>query len=134
MESITIELPFPPSVNGLYAGKGRRYQSKAYKAWLKQCPKLEQRSPWKRCFILYGFYFPDERERDGQSYFKATTDYLVKQGVIKDDNRKIVKSEAWLDFGLDRENPRVLIKIFPYNGVVFDESAMVSLAHTLGEG
>ena len=133
MESLEITLPFPPSVNGLFAGKARRYPSKAYKAWLKKCPALTCKSPWKTCSIIYTFYFPCKRLRDGQSYLKAATDYLVNQGVIEDDNITIVHSELWLNGGLDRDSPRVLIHIVPHSGVIADVSSMVSLANTLKE-
>jgi hypothetical protein len=33
MTAVSFTLPFPPSVNGLFSGKARRYASPAYKAW-----------------------------------------------------------------------------------------------------
>lgn len=135
MESIRIDLPFPPSVNGLYAGKARRYPSKAYKKWLQSCPRLDVSSPWAVNFVVYVLKFPDNRERDGQSYFKATTDYLVKNGVFIDDNRKIIKSEIWLDGGVvGKDSAGVSVYIFPYEGFISNPAVLKLIADTLQEG
>ena len=107
-----LVLPFPPSVNGLYGGGSRqkRFPSKKYKQWLASCPELPDYS-WHPVRITYKFYFPDNRERDTENYVKAVSDYLVKQGVIKDDNWRVVSSMLLLPMGIDRKNPRVEIRI-----------------------
>jgi Holliday junction resolvase RusA-like endonuclease len=112
MGCIEIILPFPPSVNGLYGGGSgqQRFMSKKYKAWLQSCPPLDERIDGP-VHIHYRFFWPDARIRDGQSYFKAVTDYLVKEKVIPDDNWKIVDSECWSHGGIDRKIPRVEISI-----------------------
>lgn len=38
-------------------------------------------------------------------------DYLVRQGVIADDNYEIVDSESWDHVGVVKTNPRVVIRI-----------------------
>ena len=113
MNNIKIVLPFPPSVDGLYGGGSgqKRFPSKRYKAWLNIVPELEPfgiKGPVK---IKYTYAWPDARRRDGQNYMKATTDYLVKQGVLEDDNWKVVGGETWDHVGIDRKNPRVEIEI-----------------------
>jgi len=115
MECHTIELPFPPSVNGLFGGgsKQKRFKSASYKKWLASLETLKSLNIDHHTHIHYRFYWPDLRVRDGQSYLKATTDYLVSQNVLCDDNWKIVGSESWDHGGVDRENPRVDIYIFP---------------------
>lgn len=107
-----LVLPFPPSVNGLYGGGSRqkRFPSKKYKQWLASCPELPDYS-WYPVRITYSFYFPDNRERDTENYVKAVSDYLVKQGTIKDDNWRIITSMLLLPMGIDRKNPRVEIRI-----------------------
>jgi len=106
-------LPFPPSVNSLFGGgsKQKRFPSKKYKEWLRSCPELESLRLSNEVAIEYTFAFPDKRVRDGQNYLKAVTDYLTKQGVIQDDNWKIVVSEIWNHMGVDRENPRVEVTV-----------------------
>ena len=110
-----IVLPFPPSVNGLYGGGSaqKRFPSKKYKAWLAACPKIttpkiKKGIPVK---LLYTFAWPDNRIRDGQNYMKAVLDYIVKQGILVDDNWKIVIGESWDHVGVDKINPRVEVEI-----------------------
>lgn len=63
------------------------------------------------CRVMYTFYWPDKRVRDGQNYMKAVLDYLVKQKVLEDDNWSIVIGESWLHAGIDKVNPRVEVEI-----------------------
>lgn len=56
-------------------------------------------------------FFPDNRVRDGQNYMKPVLDWIVTQGIIEDDNRRIVKGEQWIDCGIDKDNPRIEIYI-----------------------
>ena len=97
-----IYLPFPPSVNGLYAGKSHRYKSKAYRNWLDVCPELEALEIDYPIKILYTFWWPDNRKRDGQNYLKAPLDYLVSQGVFADDCWQVISSEAWQHKGVHK--------------------------------
>lgn len=110
-----IVLPFPPSSNMAYptGRNGRRFKSKRLTQWLKKCPEINESFEGERK-IIYKMYFPDNRIRDGQSYIKAPLDYIVKQGVLKDDNRFIVRSEEWIDCGNDKENPRIEIYVEPF--------------------
>lgn len=110
-----IVLPFPPSVNGLFAqnksNAKRRFKTKEYKDWIDKCPSLAEFKVNGQCVISYIMFFPDDRIRDGQNYMKAPLDYLVEQGTIEADNRRIVKGEQWIDGGIDKENPRISITI-----------------------
>jgi len=48
MNYIKLELPLPPSVNGLYAGKTRRFKSNKYKDWIQEAYiKLKQQETYK---------------------------------------------------------------------------------------
>ncbi len=106
-------LPFPPSVNGLYGGGSgqKRFPSKRYKQWLSQCPELEALNISQPVKIVYTFYWPDKRVRDGQNFLKAPLDYLVNQHVLDDDNWSIVTSETWCHSGVDKKNGRVEVVI-----------------------
>jgi Holliday junction resolvase RusA-like endonuclease len=112
--SMKLNLPFPISVNSAYGGGSgqRRFKSKRLKEWLAKCPKLfpipELGYPVR---ITYKFYWPDKRQRDGQNYIKVVTDYLVDQGVIKDDSYEYIAAECWEHGGVDKDNPRVEIEI-----------------------
>lgn len=107
MESVKIILPFPPSVNGMFAQNKRnaklRFKTKKYKQWIEDCPNLEGFKIDGPCTVSYQIFFPDDRVRDGQNYMKAPLDYLVNEKVIEEDNRRIVKGEQWIDGGIDRK-------------------------------
>ena len=114
-----IVLPLPPSVNGLYGGGSgqQRFKSKAYKAWLiessfaakNQDLTLEDFHKGK-VELTYTFYFPDKRARDLCNYEKATTDFLVAEKFIEDDNCFIVPKVTILFGGIDK-NSRVEVRI-----------------------
>ena len=113
---IKLILPFPPSVNHLFAQNKQnaklRFKTKKYKDWIEECEKIKiDEKAEGECTISYKIFFPDDRIRDGQNYIKAPLDFLVQHGVIKEDNRRIVKGEQWIDGGIDRKNPRVEITI-----------------------
>lgn len=88
---IIIRLPFPPTVNGLYAGKNRRYKSKPYEKWLIAA-RNELRQQITAQFVAaplhisYKFGRPDKRRRDLSNLFKAPDDFLVQEGIIPDDS------------------------------------------------
>ena len=92
---LEILLPIPPSLNGLYPGKTRRYKSKAYKNWLAEADfALNQQRVNKRAERIPGrvrahylLHFPDNRRRDVANYEKAISDFLVDRGLIEDDER-----------------------------------------------
>lgn len=107
-------LPFPPSVNSAYGGGSgqRRFKSKQYKAWEKECPQLVLPEcgavDWP-VSITYDFYMPDKRRRDIGNYEKVLTDMLVTQCILMEDNTKIVRQIILNYVGVDRDKPRVEI-------------------------
>ncbi len=105
-------LPFPPSSNTAYptARNGRRITSAKLKQWRENAPSLDFKVDGE-VFISYLIYFPSDHLRDGQNYLKVPLDYIVSQGVIEDDNRRILKGERWDDGGIDKINPRIEIII-----------------------
>lgn len=107
----TLSLPIPPSVNGLYAGKARRYKSPAYKSWLKECVVIPVKTFTNNVHITYAFYPKNGTFGDTQNRLKALTDFLVTAGILQDDNHKILRSEHLYFAGYDPENPRVEVTI-----------------------
>lgn len=57
------------------------------------------------------YYMKTARRVDLANLIEATTDILVKAGVLADDNSKIVASHDGSRVELDRKNPRVEIQI-----------------------
>ena len=98
MASLSFSLPFPPSVNGLFAGKARRYPSPAYKAWkaaAAPCVPAESiAGPYALSLILDR---PDNRGRDLGNLEKAVSDLLVTKGVVADDRYCNQIALAWSD-------------------------------------
>lgn len=95
--SFSCTLAMPPSVNGLFAGKSRRYKSTEYKAWIRAAfgelyftgcldagddPRISGRI--KASYIFH--FQADYRKRDIANYEKALSDFLVARGVIEDDS------------------------------------------------
>jgi crossover junction endodeoxyribonuclease RusA len=96
--AVSFDLPFPPSVNGLFAGKARRYASPAYKAW-----KAAAR-PFVPAGLIAGPYTldllfdrPDRRARDLGNLEKAVSDLIVERGLVIDDSCCQRITLAWSD-------------------------------------
>jgi Holliday junction resolvase RusA-like endonuclease len=94
---IKINLPFPVSVNAMFAdGKTRRHKSQKYCDWLLEAGyqlNRQKPQPIKGQVILsyvLGEIF-DGRRRDVGNYEKGVTDLLVKHGVIEADDHRIVR-------------------------------------------
>lgn len=102
---VEFDLPFPPSVNGLFAGKSRRYASKGYNAWKEEArpfvPSVLVAGPYSLSLI---FDRPDRRARDLGNLEKAVSDLIVERGVVIDDSccERIVL--AWSDAPPQRES------------------------------
>ena len=94
--TITLTLPWPPSVNHMYGTNrktGRRFLKPAARqfrdaVWLiakKSCPGM---APIKStCRLHIDLYPPDRRIRDTDNYFKAPQDALQAAGVVLNDNQ-----------------------------------------------
>lgn len=89
-----LMLPFPPSVNNLFvnnpATRGR-FPSAQYKAWqvAADC-HLRAQAPLPHfdgpVIVTLSYGRPDRRKRDLANLEKATTDQIVKAGVLTDDS------------------------------------------------
>lgn len=93
----TLSLPFPPSVNAMFAdGRTRRVKSQKYADWIleagyalnRQRPAPIRGKVNLAYVVQEGF---DKRRRDVGNYEKAVTDLLVKHGVIEADDNTIVR-------------------------------------------
>lgn len=103
-EAVTIDLPFPPSVNAMFAnnfGEGRgRYPTKQYKEWQTEAAWriLSQRPgrvPGKVKITLE--YEEKGGRRDLDNLIKSVLDALVKHKVIDGDHRSVLReiSAKW---------------------------------------
>lgn len=91
---ICLMLPFPPSVNGLFATNKRthkRFPSEAYENWqleakralYEQAPLPSIKGPIN---VTYTFGRPDKRRRDAFNLEKAISDCLTAYEIIEDDS------------------------------------------------
>ena len=90
---ITIELPYPPSVNGYWrtfqnrqiiSAKGRKYRLDAVAAVLSQG---RGKTLAGRLQVVIELFVPDRRRRDISNVIKATEDAITAAGVWKDDEQ-----------------------------------------------
>ncbi len=95
-----LVLPFPPSVNSLYPGLGRRHKSARYKEWsddamralIAQRPHPYYREPVR---IIYAFGRPDKRVRDVENYLKAMSDFL---GGPKNEPGPVLYDDSLIEY------------------------------------
>lgn len=101
---IRYELPYPPSVNGLFfnAAKGR-VKTDAYKAWRKDAGNLILVQGRQRIHgavsLSIALVRPDKRRRDLSNTLKAIEDLLVEMQIIDDDSLVQRISIAWVGSG-----------------------------------
>jgi Holliday junction resolvase RusA-like endonuclease len=95
-----LNLPFPPSLNGLFANrKGGRRKSDRYKLWQADATEmlLKQRRNQHKGNVAVNIFFsrPDNRRRDLDNLNKGILDLLVTHKVIVDDSRVNVLHTEW---------------------------------------
>lgn len=100
---IVVTLPFPISVNAMYAdGKIRRVKSQRYADWtieagweLKRQRVIPVRGPVAITYELQEGH--DNRRRDAFNFEKGVTDLLVEHGIIEADHDLILREGriAW---------------------------------------
>ena len=123
MNEINLVLPPVPSVNQLYATfRGHRIMSrkgKTYKAGAGVMANYEKTAQkWvysigHKIVMELRFFWPDRRKRDCDNSLKLLQDSFT--GILYDDDKWVLPRV--MDWNLDRENPRVEIKLWR-----FDES------------
>jgi crossover junction endodeoxyribonuclease RusA len=111
MPVITIDLPYPVSMNRIWRGSGKHvYRSPEYINWLTQAGfawmTQKSKSKTKRIEGEYEFhatvYPPDKRKRDLGNLEKVLQDFAQQAGIIEDDHfcRKIT-----LEYGGPEDAP-----------------------------
>jgi Holliday junction resolvase RusA-like endonuclease len=100
----------------IYRG-GRPYfvPSPAYKQWHEEqswmLKKYTQKHPISKCDITIIMYAPDNRKSDLSNKVESIMDLLVDMKIIEDDNWFVVPNLVLKFAGVDKENPRAIIKI-----------------------
>ena len=119
-QELNVVLPLAVSVNHLYmfkrgkgfmTKKGLDYMQLAMRVVQNEVDRqkyvLEEEGVWLVCELR--FYFPDLRRRDCHNQHKLILDAL-EHIAFKEDRWVLVRD---MHVSLDRENPRVEIKIYP---------------------
>jgi len=121
-ESITIVLPLPNralSPNVMTGSLGGRMlkssASKKYRRIAREAVEAEcvETAPWDFVSVSAAFYFSDARRRDqrnSEAMLKPAYDGIVDSGLVCDDDYYHMKGES-TEFFVDKENPRVMLKI-----------------------
>jgi len=110
-ESLTIQLPTPPSIWRLYVGQGkRRTKSSIYRAWIKEAgfALMSQRKAHKSidCDVAVSIRAvkpKGKRRRDIDNLIKAPLDLLTSTQTIMDDSQVVELDVRWVDSGADFE-------------------------------
>jgi Holliday junction resolvase RusA-like endonuclease len=103
---LCLILPFPPSTNGLFAGKTRRYISPRYRNWkriaglaLNQQDNTHFGNPVKEIISLQRPVKKDGEMKkwDVANFEKALNDLLVEHHVLRDDSLIHDLHMRWVD-------------------------------------
>lgn len=121
--TLRLVLPMPPSVNHMYLQSrwgGKRIRTKKAREWFDQAEKIVRNEilnqKWEptinqKIVLDVLTMFPDRRKRDTNNTAKALCDMLEHAGVYDNDRFALVR---YIDYGVDRENPRVEVVIRVY--------------------
>ncbi len=123
---IVIEGQCPSKKNSrnLFVRNGRivNIPSKIHAAWERQA-LVSLQTQYRGQFdgpvsVTCEFYNKDKRLRDIDNQQSAVLDLLVKSGLLKDDNYlNVVELHGYFK-GIDKENPRVQIKVSEVNDIM----------------
>jgi len=92
-DSLTLSLPFPPSVNHYLGRRGHQtYKTAQAKAYNAEVYALVLQARANRKYseplaVWYQYWMPDKRIRDIANYEKVLTDSMVTAGVMLDDRQ-----------------------------------------------
>ena len=118
-KELRLVLPLPPSVNAMYFSTkyGKRVRTKKAIAWFDEAESIIKKSMdeqgWsmvsgEKVIVDINVHWPDARIRDTNNLSKPTPDALEHAGVFDNDRWALLR---FIDFDIDRENPRVDIVI-----------------------
>ena len=68
-----------------------------------------------RIRLVYRLYTATWHRKDDLNLYEALDDILVSNGILKDDDRKTIRSRDGSRVLYDKENPRAEIYIYPYS-------------------
>lgn len=71
--------------------------------------------------LVYRLYTATWHRKDDLNLYEALDDILVTEGILKDDDRKIIRSRDGSRVLYDKENPRAEIYIYEYREEEDDE-------------
>ena len=114
---VELELPKPPSLNKIYAGKHWAVRKKYKDDYKKECQKqLEKLDNFVCDRIQFFITYNSRLDIDnGILVSKFLADTLVSEGIIPDDNPKYYdKVTLEYDLGLPKNTYLVKIKCFGY--------------------
>jgi len=102
---VRYELPFPPSMNNLFASAGKkRVRTERYKAWAKEAGQFILHQGRRRVHghvsLSVALVRPDRRTRDLSNTLKAIEDLLVDMLVIDDDSLIQRIDVCWVPSGV----------------------------------
>lgn len=104
-------------VCGKYAKQFIRNADKTTEFGFKAARYLEPR-PKKPIdepvWLIYRIYTETQHRKDDLNLYEALDDILVKEGILKDDDRKIIRSRDGSRVLYDKANPRAEIYIMKY--------------------
>jgi crossover junction endodeoxyribonuclease RusA len=111
---VIIEIPYPPSVNGIWRGGkgGRHYLSAKYKTWREAAGLMvNAQAKGKRIAGPFSIEIqarrPDKRKRDIDNLIKPLLDLMANMGVIDDDSECQRVTAEWVGRG---EGVRVAVR------------------------
>jgi len=100
-------------------GKTLVLPQKRYKEWLDDCKnQMIKQKIWPLdwvFFIHYKLYYPDLRIADHTNKLQSVEELFVKYWMLEDDNRKVI-NKFFVEWFLDREDPRIEVKITEITG------------------
>ena len=66
-------------------------------------------------WLVYKLYTATWHRKDDLNLYEALDDILVSNGILKDDDRKTIRSRDGSRVLYDKENPRAEVYIYPYS-------------------
>jgi crossover junction endodeoxyribonuclease RusA len=113
-QSITLMLPWPPSVNHYYRKVGRRMlisrRGRLYRQAVCAIVREIGITPFDcELKLTIDAYPPDKRRRDGDNLLKAIFDSLQHGGLYKDDSQ--IKDFAFYTREVDRPYGKIIVRL-----------------------
>ena len=122
---LTINLPFPVSVNAMYSNAGkRRIKSKRYKAWRQEALKVVGGARLNSLIdypimLQIALTPPDKRKRDLSNLEKCIGDILTDNIIVDDSQIKLLC--MWWDDEPSKVNAGARVMIDPLHSPAVQE-------------